>query len=112
MTGAVESTTVKLVVQVALFPAVSLTVTVMVCTPTPTRVPAGGSCVLVRWPEWAALSTTTTPDRTSGTGARPWCSGDVTGGGQVSESGFWFRTSKEVLHVLTFPAASATVTVM
>ena len=40
--GAVLSVTVKLVVQVALFPAVSVAVTVIVCVPTPTSVPAAG----------------------------------------------------------------------
>ena len=40
--GAVLSVTVKLVVQVALFPAASVAVTVIVCVPTPTSVPATG----------------------------------------------------------------------
>ena len=40
--GAVLSATVKLVVQLALFPAVSVAVTVMVCVPNPTSVPASG----------------------------------------------------------------------
>ena len=40
--GAVLSVTVKLVVQVALFPAGSVAVTVMVCAPKPTSVPAAG----------------------------------------------------------------------
>jgi len=40
--GAVLSVTVKLVVQVALFPAVSVAVTVIVCAPKPTSVPAAG----------------------------------------------------------------------
>jgi len=41
--GAVLSVTVKLVVQVALFPAASVAVTVIVCVPTPTSVPAVGA---------------------------------------------------------------------
>jgi len=41
-TGAALSDTVKLVVQVALFPAASVAVTVMVCVPTATSVPATG----------------------------------------------------------------------
>ena len=40
--GAVLSVTVKLVVQVALFPAGAVAVTVMVCAPNPTSVPAAG----------------------------------------------------------------------
>ena len=40
--GAVVSVTVKIVVQVALLPAASVAVTVMVCAPKPTSVPAAG----------------------------------------------------------------------
>jgi len=40
--GGVLSVTVKLVVQVALLPAASVAVTVMVCSPRPTIVPAAG----------------------------------------------------------------------
>ena len=40
--GAVLSLTVKVVVQVALLPAASVAVTVIVCVPTPTTVPAVG----------------------------------------------------------------------
>jgi hypothetical protein len=40
--GAVVSVTVKVVVQVALFPAASVAVTVIVCVPRPTSVPAAG----------------------------------------------------------------------
>jgi hypothetical protein len=40
--GAVVSLTVKLVVQSALLPAASVAVTVIVCVPRPTRVPAAG----------------------------------------------------------------------
>ena len=40
--GAVVSVTVKIVVQVALLPAVSVAVTVIVCAPKPTSVPAAG----------------------------------------------------------------------
>ena len=38
----VLSVTVKLVVQVALLPAASVAVTVMVCAPNPTNIPAAG----------------------------------------------------------------------
>ena len=40
--GAVVSVTVKIVAQVALLPAASVAVTVMVCAPNPTSVPATG----------------------------------------------------------------------
>ena len=40
--GGVLSVTVKLVVQVELLPAASVAVTVMVCEPKPTSVPAAG----------------------------------------------------------------------
>ena len=40
--GAVASETVKVVVQLALLPAASVAVTVIVCVPTPTNVPAAG----------------------------------------------------------------------
>jgi len=40
--GGVLSVTVKLVVQVALLPAASVAVTVIVCAPNPTNVPAAG----------------------------------------------------------------------
>jgi len=40
--GALLSLTVKVVVQVALLPAVSVAVTVIVCVPRPTIVPAAG----------------------------------------------------------------------
>src|SRR5437773_7941154 len=40
--GAVLSVTVKVVVQLALFPDASVAVTVIVCVPSPTNVPAAG----------------------------------------------------------------------
>ena len=40
--GTVVSVTVNVVVQVALLPAASVAVTVIVCTPNPTSVPAAG----------------------------------------------------------------------
>ena len=41
--GAVVSVTVRIVVQVALLPAASVAVTVIVCEPKPTNVPATGN---------------------------------------------------------------------
>ena len=40
--GAIVSVTVKIVVQLALLPAASVAVTVIVCVPNPTKVPANG----------------------------------------------------------------------
>ena len=40
--GAVVSVTVKIAVQLALLPAASVVVTVIVCEPSPTSVPAAG----------------------------------------------------------------------
>src|SRR5438128_6194029 len=45
--GAVVSVTVKIVVQVALLPAASVAVTVIVCAPKPTSVPAAGDWLRV-----------------------------------------------------------------
>src|SRR5438046_6777354 len=65
--GAVLSPTVKVVVQVALLPAASVAVTVIVCVPTPTTVPAAGDWLSVI--EFVALqfSFTVTPPNTLGT---------------------------------------------
>src|SRR5260370_38587465 len=49
--GGVVSFTVKVAVQVLLLFAASLTVTVIVCGPRPTSVPAAGLCVLINEPE-------------------------------------------------------------
>jgi hypothetical protein len=67
--GAVVSVTVKLVVQLALFPAASVAVTVIVWVPRPTSVPAAGD-----WTSVIALaalqpSLTLTPPNTLGTAA-------------------------------------------
>src|SRR5207237_764273 len=45
--GTVVSVTVKVVVQVALLPASSVAVTVIVCAPSPTSVPAAGDWLTV-----------------------------------------------------------------
>src|SRR6266704_6555427 len=45
--GAASSVTVKVVVQVALLPAASVAVTVIVCVPKPTSVPAAGDWLRV-----------------------------------------------------------------
>ena len=51
MTGGLVSSTVVLTVQVATFPASSLTVTAIGCGPSPTSVPALGTCDTVTGPQ-------------------------------------------------------------
>jgi len=65
--GAVLSVTVKLVAQVALLPAASVAVTVMVCVPTATSVPAAGDWLKLIAPGPLQPSLTLTPPVTSGT---------------------------------------------
>src|SRR5438445_497077 len=65
--GAVVSLTVKVVVQVALLPAASVAVTVIVCVPNPTSVPAAGAWLKVMPPTPLQPSTTLTPPITLGT---------------------------------------------
>src|SRR5437899_7128504 len=67
--GAVLSLTVKVVVQVALLPAASVAVTVIVCVPTPTSVPAVGDWLNVISAASLQSSLTLTPPITSGTAA-------------------------------------------
>src|SRR5437773_7382678 len=59
--GAVLSVTTKLVVQVALLPATSVAVTVIVFVPGPTSVPASGLCARVIELVALQLSLTLTP---------------------------------------------------
>src|SRR5438128_6435656 len=70
--GAVVSVTVKMVVQVALLPAASVAVTVMVCAPKPTSVPAAGDWVSVIALVPLQESLTVTPPDTFGTAAWQW----------------------------------------
>src|SRR2546425_12714991 len=65
--GAVVSFAVNVVVQVALLPAGSVAVTVMVCAPRPTNVPAAGVWLKVILPAPAQPPLTVTPLRTLGT---------------------------------------------
>src|SRR5439155_2494677 len=67
--GAVVSVTVKIVVQVALLPAASVAVTVIVCAPRPTIVPAVGDVVTVSALVPLQLSLTVTPLKIFGTAA-------------------------------------------
>src|SRR5205814_6930681 len=67
--GAVLSVTVNVVAQVALFPAASVAVTVIVFVPKPTSVPAAGDCLKPIAPVALHLSLTVTPPKTLGTAA-------------------------------------------
>src|SRR5205823_11985465 len=67
--GAVLSVTVKVVVQLALLPAASVAVTVIVCGPGPTSVPAAGLWFKLIALVALQLSLTVTPASTSGTAA-------------------------------------------
>src|SRR5881394_3714670 len=67
--GGVLSVTVKVVVQLALLPATSVAVTVIVCGPTPTSVPAAGDWLKVIALAALQFSLTVTPLRTLGTAA-------------------------------------------
>src|SRR5256886_4101957 len=64
--GAVSSVTVKVVVQVALFVAPSVPVSVIACTPNPTSVPAAGDWLKVIPLVPLQLSLALTPPNTSG----------------------------------------------
>src|SRR5207247_4272839 len=70
--GAVASVTVKIEVQVALLPAASVAVTVMVCAPKPTSVPAAGDWLRVIALVPLQESLTVTPANTFGTAAWQW----------------------------------------
>ena len=64
--GATLSAIVTMVVQVLEFPEPSVTVTVTVCGPVPTIVPAEGLCDLTSEPPGVQLSVATTPPSTFG----------------------------------------------
>ena len=111
--GGVLSVTVKVVVQVALFPAASVAVTVTVFVPRPTSVPATGDCLKVIAPVAVQLSLTVTPLKTLGTAAwqlafalAPDTAEQTTLGGVVSV------TVKVVEQLALLPAPSVAVTVI
>src|SRR5437660_11282712 len=77
--------TVKTVVQVALFPTASVAVTVIVCVPTPTSVPAAGDWLKVIPLVPLQLSLALTPPNTSGTAARQFVPAlTLVGAGQIT----------------------------
>jgi len=111
--GTVVSVTVKLVVQVALLPAASVAVTVIVWMPIPARVPAAGDWLNVIAPVAVQPSLTLTPPKTFGTGAWQLAPALAPGTAEQTTVGAVLSfTVKVVVQVALFPAASVAVTVM
>ena len=111
--GGALSVTVKVVVQEALFPAASVAVTVIVCAPVPTSVPAAGDCTNVIALAALQLSLTVTPAKTFGTAA--WQFAPVptlVAAGQVNVGGVLSVTVKLVVQEELLPVASVAVTVI
>src|SRR5207244_4495535 len=111
--GAVSSLTVKVVVQVALLVDASIAVTVITCTPNPTRVPAAGDWLKVIPLVPPQLSLALTPPNTSGTAARQFVPAlTLVGTGQVTVGTAVLFTVNVVVHVALLVAASVAVTVI
>src|SRR5437867_3259002 len=111
--GAVLSVTTKLVAQVALLPAASVAVTVIVFVPRPTSVPASGLWLKVIALVAVQLSLTLTPPRTSGTVAWQFASAKALGvAEQITVGVVLSVTTKLVAQVALLPAASVAVTVI
>ena len=111
--GAVVSVTVKIEVQVALLPAASVAVTVIVCAPKPTSVPAAGDWLRVIALVPLQESLTVTPPNTLGTAA--WQVPSVLAfgiGEQFTVGAVVSVTVKIVEQVALLPAASVAVTVI
>src|SRR6185369_2368933 len=112
--GAVVSATLRTTVVVALLPAASVTVTIMLYWPTPSSVPAVGLWLMVREPAAVQLSEATTWPVTSGT--VPWQfapAGAVTRPGALVMVGAVVSTIlRTTVVVALLPAASVTVTMM
>src|SRR5205814_1693948 len=111
--GTVVSVTVKVVVQVALLPASSVAVTVIVFVPNPTSVPAAGDWTRVMPLVPLQLSLAVTPPNTFGTAA--WQAPSalaLVGAGQLTVGTVASVTVKVVVQVPLLPAASVAVTVI
>ena len=107
------SVTVKAVVQVALLPTTSVAVTVIVCIPTPTSVPAVGLWLNVIALVALQLSLTVTPLSTSGTAAWQLASVLAPGTAEHSTVGAVVSvTVKVVVQVELLPDSSVAVTVI
>src|SRR5438094_4860774 len=111
--GALLSLTVKVVVQLALFPATSVAVTVIVWVPRPTIVPAAGDWLKVIALAPLQASLTLTPPITSGTAAWQFPSALAPGTAeQITVGAVLSVTVKAVVQVALLPAASVSVTVI
>src|SRR5437879_10426310 len=105
--------TVKTVVQVALFPTASVAVTLIVCVPTPTSVPAAGDWLKVIPLVPLQLSLALTPPNTSGTAARQFVPAlTLVGAEQITVGAVSSVTVKVVVQVALLVAASVAVTVI
>src|SRR5438552_7515414 len=102
-----------LVVQVALLPAASVAVTVIVFVPGPTSVPASGLCVRVIELVGVQLSLTVTPSEILGTAAWQFASANALGVAEQTTVGAVLSvTTKLVVQVALLSAASVAVTVI
>src|SRR5947207_10428498 len=111
--GTVVSLTVKVVVQMALLPAASVAVTVIVFAPNPTSVPAAGHLTTVMPLVSLQLSLTVTPPNTFGTAAWQLPSAlALVGAGQLTLGTLVSLTVNVVVQVALLPASSVAVTVM
>src|SRR5205823_10467127 len=111
--GAVVSVTVKVVVQLALFPASSVAVTVIVCEPRPTSVPAAGDWLKVIALAAVQASLTLTLPMTLGTAAWQFPSALAPGTAeQITVGAVVSVTVKVVVQVALLVAASVAVTVI
>ena len=111
--GAVVSLTVKVVVQVALLPAASVALAVIVCVPTATSVPAAGDWLKLIAPGPLQPSLTLAPPITFGTAAWQVPSALTLGTAeQITLGAVLSVTVKLVAQVALLPAASVAVTVM
>src|SRR2546421_31806 len=96
-----------------MLPASSITVTVIVFVPRPTRVPAAGDWLTVNVFGSLQFSSTVTPPRTLGTVAWQFASAKALGtAGHVTTGGVLSITLKVVVQVALLPAASVAVTVI
>src|SRR5438477_12902926 len=111
--GAVVSVTENIVVQVALLPAASVAVTVIVCAPRPTSVPAAGDWLRVVSLSALQLSLAVTLLNTFGTVAWQLLSVLAFGTGEQFTVGAVVSvTVMIVVQVALLPAASVAVTVI
>src|SRR5207244_13224052 len=105
--------TVKSVVHVAPFPTPSVAVTLIVCVPTPTSVPAAGDWLKVIPLVPLQLSLALTPPNTSGTAARQFVPAlTLVGAEQITVGAVSSVTVKVVVQVALLVAASVAVTVI